>query len=62
LTNLGGFQMEVSDNLFLRLLTSSSKTAEGVVNASLSEFGLEYKSVAYQDGLKLAGNILNLNK
>jgi len=54
--------MEVSDNLFLRLLTSSSKTAEGVVNASLSEFGLEYKSVAYQDGLKLAGNILNLNK
>lgn len=54
------FEMEVQDELFQPLLNSQSKTGEGVVNASFSEFGLEYRAVIYQDGLRITGNVLDL--
>lgn len=56
----GTFEMEVQDELFQPLLNSQSKTGEGVVNASFSEFGLEYRAVIYQDGLRITGNVLDL--
>ncbi len=36
------------------------QTGKGVVNTSFSEFGLEYRAVIYQDGLRITGNVLDL--
>jgi len=58
--NNGAFKMEVKDELFLPLLNSQRKQEDDIVNASFSEFGLEYRVVIYQDGLRIAGNILDL--
>ena len=60
ITKTNEYHMEVEDTLFTPLLDSRTRTAEGVVNASLSEFGLEYRIVVVQDGLKMNGNILDL--
>ncbi|MBX2871551.1 MAG: alpha-L-fucosidase [Saprospiraceae bacterium] len=59
-TDKGIFEMEVRDSLFQPLLHSQSKQEEGIVNASFSEFGLEYRTVIYQDGLRITGNVLDL--
>lgn len=56
----GIFEMEVQDPLFQPLLHSQSKQEDGIVNASFSEFGLEYRTVIYQDGLRITGNVLDL--
>ena len=60
LTKSGVYESEVKDNLFLPLLTMKSITDDGVVNASLSEFAIEYRAVLYQNGLKLEGNVLDI--
>ncbi|MDN5215217.1 alpha-L-fucosidase [Fulvivirgaceae bacterium BMA12] len=58
----GAYELLVADESFRGLSNPDDQGDDGIVNASASSTGLEYRAIVYQNGLKIEGNTLAIKE
>ncbi len=58
----GAYELLVADESFRSLSNPDSQGDDGIVNASASSTGLEYRAIVYQNGLKIEGNTMAIKE